>query len=71
MRNTPHNMAPATASQPQINSKIVVARLIWASFAPQGAHTVFSMDSLATRRLPAIDQWSWLTNFFALLRTYY
>ena len=61
-------MAPATASQPQINRKIVVARLILASFAPQGAHTVFSMDSLATWRLPAIDQWSCLSNEFAISR---
>ncbi|GAA0390529.1 hypothetical protein GCM10008969_09390 [Pseudomonas veronii subsp. inensis] len=46
MRNTPHNMALATASQPQINRKIVVARLILASFRPaRGTHSLFNGQS--------------------------
>src|SRR5690349_3352467 len=66
MRRTPHNMAAATASQPEINITIVIARLIEASSLPCGGHTRCASDSLVAGVFQAIDQRSAATNQFAL-----
>lgn len=43
---TPHNMAAATASHPQTNMIIVVARLIQASLHPvRGTHSLLNGQS--------------------------
>jgi hypothetical protein len=59
-------MAAATASQPEINITMVIARLISASSSPCCGHTLFAHDSLVAAVFQAIDQRSAVTNQFAL-----
>src|SRR5471030_90033 len=66
MRSTPHNMAAATVSQPDISITIVNVRLIGASSLPCCGHTRYSNDSLVAAMFQAIDQRSPVTNPFAL-----
>lgn len=68
MRKTPHNMAAATDSQPEINITTVIVRLISASSLPCFGLTLFASDSLVAAMFQAIDQRSAVTNHFALLK---
>jgi hypothetical protein len=45
MRSTPHNMAAATANQPQTNIAMIITRLISASSLPRGS-VLFAYRSL-------------------------
>src|SRR5689334_13136528 len=70
MRSTPHSMAAATASQPEINIAMIIVRLICASSLPCYGRTriaaVASGNSLAVAAFQAIDRKSPVPNQFAL-----
>jgi hypothetical protein len=52
-------MAAATLSQPNISIRIVVVRLICASFSPHSGNALNTMDSLAAQVLRAVDRRQW------------
>ncbi len=57
MRKMPHSMAVATLNQPNISIRIVVVRLICASFCPSQGDALVTMDSLVAKVLQGIDRY--------------